>query len=130
MAKPQGAFYAEMGRRIAKFRNEHSLSQLGLARALDLSRTSVTNIEKGRQPVQAHVLVHISEILGVPLGELIPSAAPAKKRVAMPTQFKPFEPDTQVRLARMIAGDKENSNVGQIQTRTTASDGTAAKRQR
>jgi transcriptional regulator with XRE-family HTH domain len=44
-----------------------------LADELGLSRTSVTNIEKGRQPVQIHSLYMIARLLTVELKDLLPS---------------------------------------------------------
>lgn len=49
------------------------MSQEVLARELGLSRTSITNIEKGRQPVQLHTLYHISNLLAVELKDLLPA---------------------------------------------------------
>jgi transcriptional regulator with XRE-family HTH domain len=66
-------FYRQFGRILAEARNKKKLSQEVLARELGLSRTSVTNIEKGRQPVQLHTLYHISQLLSVDLKDLLPA---------------------------------------------------------
>jgi transcriptional regulator with XRE-family HTH domain len=66
-------FYRQFGRILADARNKKKLSQEVLARELGLSRTSVTNIEKGRQPVQLHTLYHISQLLSVDLKDLLPA---------------------------------------------------------
>ena len=52
----QGAFYAEIGRRVRLARERLGLTQDYLAIQIMLSRTSVTNIEKGRQKVLAHTI--------------------------------------------------------------------------
>ena len=38
-----------LGRVVAAYRRKQGMSQLLLAQAVDLSRTSITNIERGRQ---------------------------------------------------------------------------------
>lgn len=50
------AFYAEVGRRIRQAREKRGLSQEALASAVSLTRTSVTNIEKGRQKFLVHTI--------------------------------------------------------------------------
>lgn len=43
--------------------------------ALGLSRTSITNIERGRQPIQLHTLYKIADVLGVEPTALLPGAS-------------------------------------------------------
>jgi len=45
--------------------------------ALRLSRTSVTNIERGRQPIQLHTLYKIADIFGVEPTALLPGTSDA-----------------------------------------------------
>lgn len=71
MALPQGVFYETLGKRIRQARDERNISQGEMARAVGLSRTSITNIEKGRQPIQVHVLMKIAETLSVNLNALL-----------------------------------------------------------
>ncbi len=65
--------YSQFGRILAEARNKKKMSQEVLARELGLSRTSITNIEKGRQPVQLHTLYQISQLLSVELKDLLPA---------------------------------------------------------
>jgi transcriptional regulator with XRE-family HTH domain len=48
------------------------MSQAALAKAVGLSRTSITNIEQGRQPVNIHTLYAMADILGIEVGDLLP----------------------------------------------------------
>ena len=73
MPPPKDVFYRLVGERITKARRRQQLTQHGLAPAVGLSRASVANIEKGRQAVALHVLVKLSQALGVPVADLIPS---------------------------------------------------------
>ncbi len=65
-------FYRELGRRIREAREKSHLTQEALAVELSLTRTSVTNIEKGRQQLLVHTLVEISRVLNVAPESLLP----------------------------------------------------------
>jgi transcriptional regulator with XRE-family HTH domain len=54
------------------------MSQEAFARAVGFSRTSITNIERGRQPISLHTLYFMADILGVEPADLLP---PAPKNV-------------------------------------------------
>jgi transcriptional regulator with XRE-family HTH domain len=64
-------FYAAVGQRIAKSRNGR-LTQEALANKTGLTRTSIINIEKGRQQILLHTLMDIARALQVPVSEFIP----------------------------------------------------------
>lgn len=67
-------FYARLGDRIREQRKARRITQEELARVLELNRTSVVNIERGRQRIAVHQLVRIADHLGCAPGDLIPSA--------------------------------------------------------
>ena len=67
------SFYAAIGGRIAKARIGVA-TQEELARKAGLTRTSIINIEKGRQQILVHTLVDIARALKTPISELIPEA--------------------------------------------------------
>lgn len=66
------ATYQEIGNRIARARKKTKLSQHDLAVRIGLKRTSVTNIEKGRQKVMVHTLVEVARHLNISPTELLP----------------------------------------------------------
>jgi transcriptional regulator with XRE-family HTH domain len=66
-------FYTAVGRRIAKARSGR-LTQEALAKKTALTRTSIVNIEKGRQQILLHTLVDIAQALHIPVIELIPES--------------------------------------------------------
>jgi transcriptional regulator with XRE-family HTH domain len=72
----QGSFYAEIGRRVRLARERLGLTQDSLATQVMLSRTSVTNIEKGRQKVLAHTICRLAGALNVLPAELLPDTPP------------------------------------------------------
>jgi transcriptional regulator with XRE-family HTH domain len=68
-------FYEKLGGRIAEARKRARLTQVRLAELLGLSRTSVVNIERGRQPLAAHSLVAVADALGASVVDLLPPPA-------------------------------------------------------
>ncbi len=50
------------------------MSQEAFAKAVGLSRTSITNIERGRQPISLHTLYFMADILGIEPADLLPPA--------------------------------------------------------
>ena len=68
----EAMFYVRFGRLLARARKRAHTSQERLALALGLSRTSVTNIERGRQPIQLHSLYKAAEALNVQPIDLLP----------------------------------------------------------
>lgn len=67
-------FYRELGRRIATKRRDQNKTQEQLAVAVGLSRTSLTNIERGGQRILAHTVYEIAHELGISLFDLIPAS--------------------------------------------------------
>lgn len=66
--------YKQIGMLVRKSRKEEELSQEQLGERIRLTRTSINNIERGRQRVQIHTLFDIAETLGVLPSELLPPA--------------------------------------------------------
>jgi transcriptional regulator with XRE-family HTH domain len=64
--------YREFGLVLATARKRKHLTQSQFAARAGLSRTSITNIECGRQPVQLHQLYLFAGILRVPAQSLLP----------------------------------------------------------
>ncbi|WP_310589398.1 helix-turn-helix transcriptional regulator [Fibrivirga algicola] len=69
----QQRFYQLLGENIKKHRNIRELTQEQLAFAIDLTRTSVVNIEQGRQRPPLYLLVEIAQKLHVTLETLVPT---------------------------------------------------------
>jgi transcriptional regulator with XRE-family HTH domain len=64
--------YQEFGIALANERRRKHLSQAQFAAKVGMSRTSVTNIECGRQPIQLHQLYVFASILQVDVVKLLP----------------------------------------------------------
>lgn len=64
--------YVDLGEEIRKRREALGMTQSALGNHLGLSRTSITNIEGGRQPLQVHQLYRMAAILRVSVTDLLP----------------------------------------------------------
>lgn len=69
---PPETIYAIVGNNISKFRHDRKLTQEKLAQAISLDRSSVSNIEQGRQKILLHNLYDIATALGVEPSDLLP----------------------------------------------------------
>jgi transcriptional regulator with XRE-family HTH domain len=83
------AFYASLGATIRQRREAANMTQEALGKHLSLSRTSITNIERGRQRLLADQLRAVSEALQVPCDDLLSNAA------------KPSRPQRRPQLRKM-----------------------------
>lgn len=90
VAQDQGQFYKALGDRLRKARLSAGMSQGKLADCIGMSRSSVANIETGRQPIYAHSLVRIATQLGMAVTKLIP---------AVDKEFDAAEEDEQSRIS-------------------------------
>lgn len=66
------AVYRAFGERLRKQRQQAHLTQEQLATRVGLSRTSITNIEKGTQHISLHLLLELAKALGVSPAALLP----------------------------------------------------------
>ena len=74
MAEGNDFRYEAFGRLVAMHRKRiHGLTQAKLGNAVGLSRTSITNIEKGRQHVLLHHLFALARALKVSPHALLPA---------------------------------------------------------
>jgi transcriptional regulator with XRE-family HTH domain len=65
--------YVEFGKLVRGYRKRSNLTQDDLAERVGLSRTSITNIELGRQKVLLHQVFMLAKSLGVNPDALLPS---------------------------------------------------------
>jgi transcriptional regulator with XRE-family HTH domain len=71
-ATPAPVIYVAIGQRIRKAREERRCSQAELAKHAGLTRTSICNIERGRQHVPLHTLYAIARVLAIQPMMLLP----------------------------------------------------------
>ncbi len=70
----KNALYRAVGKLVQQHRKGKSdpMTQDRLGALVGLSRTSITNIEQGRQHVSLHLIYRIAQVLDVPLSALLP----------------------------------------------------------
>jgi len=69
------AVYSNVGARIRDERERRNVSQEMLADRVGLTRTSITNIEKGRQKVLLHTFLEIARVLNLKPTRLLPDVS-------------------------------------------------------
>lgn len=62
-----------VGNRVKHFRKKRGLSQTQLSEIVGLTRSSISNIESGRQSTKLEKYYHIAEILKIDIYDLLPS---------------------------------------------------------
>lgn len=101
----EDALYAAIGERVLGARKHLSLTQEDVAREVGLTRTSITNIEHGRQRIQVHTLYALAEALQVRPEDLLPSARSAV-RVALDEDMPASLPSTAREWVQRVVQDK------------------------
>ena len=74
-----GNLYLELGLLVRKNRRKLELTQDALGERVGLSRTSITNIESGRQKILIHQLFLLAEALDVTPQALLPKLQPTNR---------------------------------------------------
>ncbi len=108
MQDGKAAFDRALGKRIRQAREAAGVKQDQLAQAVGLSRTSITNIERGRQGVQAYLLARIADVLGKPPSELLPRLAPEPE--AVPEKVRSLEPSKRAWAERVMNPSTEDDD--------------------
>jgi transcriptional regulator with XRE-family HTH domain len=72
--------YKEIGRRLKERRLALGLTQEQLAEASDVLRTSITNLEAGRQKTPLHVLYELCAVLEIEIVELLPKRSEVSQK--------------------------------------------------
>jgi transcriptional regulator with XRE-family HTH domain len=87
---PMPAMYREVGKLISAHRRKNKLSQEGLARKVGHTRTSITNIEAGRQRIPLDLLFKIADVLQLDYRSLLPASSvslPPEIEKKLPKQY-------------------------------------------
>jgi transcriptional regulator with XRE-family HTH domain len=90
------SFYAELGRRVRERRTALRLTQDALASELGLQRTSIANLERGRQRISAEAVAILAAALRVSPAELLPDQATRDSRLdelirkQVPSELRPY----------------------------------------
>ncbi|HEV2800972.1 MAG TPA: ImmA/IrrE family metallo-endopeptidase [Pyrinomonadaceae bacterium] len=102
--------YFQIGEKIRTGRERSQLTQEDLARKVGLTRTSITNIEKGQQRVQVHTLYTIAEFLDISIYELLPLNSlnkPSNFSKLLPKDILPQEREWVANILQFNSNDKK-----------------------
>lgn len=103
--------YEVIGRNIKRFRELNKFSQTDLGEKIGLTRSSIANIETGRQKVQIDTLYQIAMVLYVEIEQLLPKVNEVISNKDEDIQlefFSGFEEDEQDWLRKVILKGKNS----------------------
>lgn len=89
--------YREFGRSLKKARAEAKLTQREVAGRVGLTRTSITNIERGTQHISLHQLFLLASAVGVSPEELLPDQAAVLEELVPARALKDLRADEEER---------------------------------
>jgi len=84
--KEQEKLYKKLGENVKKHRTQLGLTQEQLADRIELTRTSVVNIEQGKQHTPLHLLLTMAEVFNINLEILIPNKSDYQSNVQIDDQ--------------------------------------------
>jgi DNA-binding XRE family transcriptional regulator len=128
VATPQGPFYVAFGKKLAEARRAAKVTQEALSKSVGLSRTSIVNIEKGRQPVHLQLVAKMATSLGTTVAHLIPDLE-LLADVHVRPDLKKISQHNRPWVERVISGvvfGKEVDHAPKILSGETQSSGTAS----
>jgi len=96
--------YKHIGKRLRELRREKQVTQARLAEIVALNRTSITNIEKGRQKLLVHTLFDLAQALGVHPSDLLPEKATSSQDSTQPRLPRDLSRDETKWLKAIIKG--------------------------
>lgn len=112
--------YAEFGRRVKAARLDAGLTQARLAEAIGLTRTSVANIEAGRQRTLLEAAYRIADAVGRTPHSLLPEPAALRSQARLPAAVEQQTPDVRQWIINLV--DAEEASTDE-QTRARGASG-------
>jgi transcriptional regulator with XRE-family HTH domain len=101
--------YRVMGENIQKARSSTGMHQEELAVKVNLGRTSITNIEKGKQKIQIHTLYSIANALQIPVCDLLPGETLVKQNINQELEKLDLEEEQKETIRDVINKKKEGN---------------------
>mgnify|MGYP000868033912 CR=1 FL=1 len=111
--------YPEIGRLIRQCRKRQNFTQEKLALLVGLSRTSLANIESGRQKLLIHQIYAFAAALGMEPGDLLPRAV---RPVVVQKDMKfsqQLSPNQRAQLAQLLGDDSVTPTEGESSAKQT-----------
>jgi transcriptional regulator with XRE-family HTH domain len=70
----KGVLYSQIGKKIRSLRSSMLLNQEDLSKKVGMTRSSIAQIEAGKQAVSVYTLYKIGEALNKPIMDILPSS--------------------------------------------------------
>ena len=108
--------YREFGELLRAHRSKAGLTQSQVAARVGLQRTSITNIEQGRQHLPLHQLFRLASAVGAEPQELLPRQASAFEDLLSPQvldQLRNGNSEDMAMVARVLKSSRIPENVAQ-----------------
>jgi transcriptional regulator with XRE-family HTH domain len=105
-------FYREFGDRLRRARMAKGVSQAAVAPGVGLSRTSVANIERGRQRLSLHLLMEFARVLEVEPCDLLPPVHPEPdvKPDRRLREFSPADQEPFLQIMRRVRKEQADGD--------------------
>ncbi len=100
----EALLYRMIGERLKQLRLDAHVTQAQLAEAVGVLRTSVTNIEAGRQKPPLHLLYRMCVALGVEVTSIVPSNEEVAGQPALPFSIYGGDDELPPGLAEILKG--------------------------
>jgi transcriptional regulator with XRE-family HTH domain len=101
----EATLYMWIGERLRARRDELGMKQGELADAVGVKRSSISNIESGRQKAPLHLLYRLSAILGIDIAAILPPvddiARPGTVPITIDGIVRRVPPKTAESIARL-----------------------------
>jgi transcriptional regulator with XRE-family HTH domain len=111
--------YQEFGRRLRDARTGRELSQAYVADHVGLSRTSITNIERGRQRISLHLAYLLAEAVRAEPGELLPNSS--NDGVVLDRDLHGFDEPVREWVTRVVEDEGKKTEGGKRDGKTRGS---------
>jgi transcriptional regulator with XRE-family HTH domain len=101
--------YPLIGKEITRLRKNKNWTQTDLAKAVSLTRTSITNIEKGRQKILVNTLWDIAEQFNIHPSKLLPKQIIAPSSVVVEVDKAKGLSDDNRKLIKQLIAEQEGN---------------------
>jgi transcriptional regulator with XRE-family HTH domain len=103
----ESELYKRLGAQLRERRQLQGMSQIQLAKAVGRLRTSITNIEAGRQRVPIHMLYQLCQVLKIEAVALLPTNAEVEQAETVPMRIEGVTREVSPKTAEFLRQELE-----------------------
>jgi transcriptional regulator with XRE-family HTH domain len=103
----ESELYKRLGAQLRERRQLQGMSQIQLAKAVGLLRTSITNIEAGRHRLPIHVLYQLCQVLKIEVTALLPPSAEIEQAETVPMRIAGVTTEVSPKAAAFLRQELE-----------------------